>query len=315
MRSADAKVSVVVPFLDEEANLPALKERVAGAFAGRSERWQLVLVDDGSSDGGTDWARKAAEEDGEHVRLVRLSRNFGHQLAITAGLDLADGDAVAVMDADLQDPPETLGAMLDKWREGADVVYAVRRKREGETWSKKVLAAGFYRVFRRLSKVKMPVDAGDFRLMDRRVVDAVKQMRELHRFMRGMTSWVGFRQESVEYDRAARAAGKTKYPVWKSAKLALDALTSFSGAPLRWIAGMGVATCLAALVWGAYIVASKIWGWGESERGWSSLMVTLVFFSGVQLLGLGMVGQYVSRIFEEGKRRPLYWVAEDSGAE
>lgn len=314
MRSAEAKVSVVVPFLNEEENLPALKERVAGVFAGRSERWQLVLVDDGSTDGGTEWARRAAEEDGEHVRLVRLSRNFGHQLAITAGLDLADGDAVAVMDADLQDPPETLGAMIDKWREGADVVYAVRRRREGETWSKKVLAAGFYRVFRRLSKVKMPVDAGDFRLMDRRVVDAVKQMRELHRFMRGMTSWVGFRQESVEYDRAARAAGKTKYPVWKSAKLALDAITSFSGAPLRWIAGMGVATCLVALVWGAYIMGSKIWGWGESEKGWSSLMVALVFFSGVQLLGLGMVGQYVSRIFEEGKRRPLYYVAEDSGA-
>ena len=312
MRGADAKVSVVVPFLDEEANLPELKRRVEEVFRGRAERWELLLVDDGSTDGGTVWAREAARTDGEHVRLVRLSRNFGHQLAITAGLDLAEGDAVAVMDADLQDPPEVIAEMLRKWREGADVVYAVRRKREGETWAKKVLAAGFYRVFRRLSKVKMPVDAGDFRLMDRRVVDAVKQMRELHRFMRGMTSWVGFRQEAVTYDRAARAAGTTKYPVWKSAKLALDALTSFSGAPLRWIAGMGLATCLVALVWGGYIAASKLMGWGESEKGWSSLMVTLVFFSGVQLLGLGMVGQYVSRIFEEGKRRPLYWVAEDS---
>lgn len=314
MRGADAKVSVVVPFLNEEANLPELKRRVEGTFRGRGERWQLVLVDDGSTDGGTAWAREAARQDGEHVRLVRLSRNFGHQLAITAGLDVADGDAVAVMDADLQDPPEVIAEMLDKWRGGADVVYAVRKKREGETWCKRALAAGFYRVFRKVSKVKMPVDAGDFRLMDRRVVAAVRQMRELHRFMRGMTSWVGFRQESVEYDRAARAAGVTKYPVWKSAKLAVDAITSFSGAPLRWIAGLGVATCLVALVWGAYIVASKVWGWGESEKGWSSLMVTLVFFSGVQLLGLGMVGQYVSRIFEEGKRRPLYWVAEDSGA-
>lgn len=313
MRREDAKVSVVVPFLNEAENLPTLKERMERVFEGRGERWQLVLVDDGSTDGGTEWARRAAAEDGEHVRLVRLSRNFGHQIAITAGLDLADGDAVAIMDADLQDPPEVVGEMLRKWRDGADVVYAVRRKREGETWAKRALAAGFYRMFRRMAKLKMPLDAGDFRLLDRRVVEAVRQMREMHRFMRGMTSWVGFRQEAVEYDRAARAAGTTKYPVWKSAKLALDAITSFSGAPLRWIAGMGVATCLAALVWGAYIAASKVMGWGESEKGWSSLMVTLVFFSGVQLLGLGMVGQYVSRIFEEGKKRPLYWVAEDSG--
>lgn len=307
------KITIVVPFLNEKENLPVLLERMAGVFAARPEDWELLLVDDGSTDGSAEWAVAQAQVN-PHVRVVRLSRNFGHQLAITAGLDRADGDAVVVMDADLQDPPETIPAMIDKWREGCEVVYAIRRSRAGETWMKKFLAAGFYRVFRRLAKVNVPMDAGDFRLVDRCVVDALKEMRELHRFMRGLTCWVGFRQASVEYDRAARFAGETKYPVWKSFRLAFDAITSFSASPLRWIAVLGVGICLLAALWVVYVLVHALVNPGSMQKGWASTIAVMVFLGGVQLVGLGMLGQYVSRIFEEGKRRPLYLVRVDTRA-
>ena len=304
-------ITIVVPFLNEKDNLPLLLERVQGVFAAREENWELLLVDDGSTDGSAEWALEQTRQN-SHVRVLRLSRNFGHQLAITAGLDRADGDAVVVMDADLQDPPETIGPMIDKWREGHEVVYAIRRSRAGETWLKKFLAAGFYRVFRRLAKVNVPMDAGDFRLVDRVVVDAVKEMRELHRFMRGLTCWVGFRQASVEYDRAARYAGETKYPVWKSARLAFDAITSFSASPLRWIAVLGVGVCLIGVLWVLYVMLQALLNPGSMEKGWASIIAVMVFLGGVQLVGIGMLGQYVSRIFEEGKRRPLYLVRVDT---
>ncbi len=304
-------ITIVVPFLNEKDNLPVLLERVQGVFATREDNWELLLVDDGSTDGSAEWALEQAQQN-SHVRVLRLSRNFGHQLAITAGLDRADGDAVVVMDADLQDPPETIGPMIDKWREGFEVVYAIRRSRAGETWLKKFLAAGFYRVFRRLAKVNVPMDAGDFRLVDRVVVDAVKEMRELHRFMRGLTCWVGFRQSSVEYDRAARFAGETKYPVWKSARLAFDAITSFSASPLRWIAGLGIGICLVAVLWVLYVMLQAMLHPGVMEKGWASIIAVMVFLGGVQLVGIGMLGQYVSRIFEEGKHRPLYLVRVDT---
>ncbi len=308
------KITIVVPFLNEKDNLPVLLERVAGVFAPRQEDWELLLVDDGSTDGSAEWAVAQAQAN-RHVRVVRLSRNFGHQLAITAGLDRSDGDAVVVMDADLQDPPETIGAMVDKWSEGFEVVYAVRRSRAGETWMKKFLAAGFYRVFRRLAKVNVPMDAGDFRLVDRCVVDALREMRELHRFMRGLTCWVGFRQASVEYDRAARFAGETKYPVWKSARLAFDAITSFSASPLRWIAVLGVGICLVAALWVLYVLVQALVNPGSMQKGWASTIAVMVFLGGVQLVSIGLLGQYVSRIFEEGKRRPLYLVRTDTKAE
>ena len=311
--SSPKKITIVVPFLNEKENLPVLLERVAGTFAGRAEDWELLLVDDGSTDGSAEWAVAQAQAN-SHVRVVRLSRNFGHQLAITAGLDRSDGDAVVVMDADLQDPPETIGPMVDKWREGHEVVYAVRRSRAGETWSKKFLAAGFYRVFRRLAKVNIPMDAGDFRLVDRCVVDALREMRELHRFMRGLTCWVGFRQASVEYDRAARFAGETKYPVWKSARLAFDAITSFSASPLRWIAVLGVGICAVAALWVLFVLAQALVNPGSMQKGWASTIAVMVFLGGVQLVSIGLLGQYVSRIFEEGKRRPLYLVRTDTKA-
>ena len=312
--SSPKKITIVVPFLNEKENLPVLLERVAGTFSGRTEDWELLLVDDGSTDGSAEWAVEQAKSN-RHVRVVRLSRNFGHQLAITAGLDRSDGDAVVVMDADLQDPPETIGPMVDKWLEGHEVVYAIRRSRAGETWMKKFLAAGFYRVFRRLAKVNVPMDAGDFRLVDRCVVDALREMRELHRFMRGLTCWVGFRQASVEYDRAARFAGETKYPVWKSARLAFDAITSFSASPLRWIAVLGVGICLVAALWVLYVLVQALVNPGSMQKGWASTIAVMVFLGGVQLVSIGMLGQYVSRIFEEGKRRPLYLVRQDTKEE
>lgn len=310
MRTA-GKVTVVVPFLNEKDCLPELVARVGQVFAGRAEEWELLLVDDGSTDGSAEWAVGKAREDGR-VRVVRLSRNFGHQFAITAGLDRADGDAVVVMDADLQDPPEVIPELLEAWGKGADVVYAVRRSRAGETWTKKFLAAAFYRVFRKMSKVEAPMDAGDFRLVDRKVVEALKEVRELHRFMRGLTCWVGFEQAAVEYDRAARLAGETKYPVWKSMRLAVDAITSFSGSPLRWIMGLGVAVCVLGAGWALTVLFAAIFRPETLERGWASLMAGLLLLGGVQLLCLGVVGHYVSQIYEEGKRRPLYLVKSDT---
>lgn len=305
-------VVIIVPSLNEEENLRLLYERIANAVANEPIEWQLLLVDDGSTDNSAQWASEKARGD-RRVRLLRLSRNFGHQVAITAGLDRADGDAVIIMDADLQDPPEVIPDLLAKWREGYDVVYAVRTRRQGETWLKKFLAAAFYKAFQRMANIKTPVNAGDFRLLDRKVVVALREVRELHRFMRGLTSWVGFRQGDVTYERAARYAGKTKYPLWKSVSLAWDALTSFSATPLRWIAGIGVGFMFLGASMALYVIAQKLLYPERLVEGWASLAAMLLVFGGVQLLSLGVVGQYVSRIFEESKKRPLYIVYEDTG--
>lgn len=301
------KVSVVVPFLNEEENLPELYGRLTAVFTGRDETAEFLFVDDGSTDGSFQCLEKVRQGDPRLV-ILQLSRNFGHQAAITAGLDHATGDAVVIMDADLQDPPEVLPDLFAKWREGFEVVYAVRRKREGEGFFKKLLAAGFYRIFRAMCSVKVPVDAGDFRLLDRNVVDALKTMRESHRYMRGMTSWIGFRQCAVEYDRAARHAGETKYPVWKSLKLAWDGITSFSGKPLQWMMNLGLLVALISALLAFRIIWMKLSGNGELVSGWASLSVLVLFLGGVQLVALGLLGQYISRIFDESKKRPLYIV-------
>ncbi|HMP74468.1 MAG TPA: glycosyltransferase family 2 protein [Kiritimatiellia bacterium] len=309
MTDARKTVAVIVPFLNEKENLPVMVERLKAAMAGAPERLEMVFVDDGSTDGSAELIAGMAREE-EGITLLRLSRNFGHQIAITAGLDYVDADAVAVIDADLQDPPEVIPEMLAKWREGNEVVYAVRRSREGETWLKKFLAASFYRIFHGMAKIKVPMDTGDFRVVDRKVVEAMKQVRELHRFMRGLTTWVGFRQCAVYYERAARHAGTTKYPVWKSAKLAWDAITSFSGAPLRWMMGAGVVVSVGGLLLAARLVWGKLFGIAETVPGWTSQTTLLLLLSGIQLMCLGLLGQYVSRLFEESKKRPLYFVSE-----
>ncbi len=301
------KMVVVVPFLNEAENLPVLCDRVIRAMAGQPEQLEILFVDDGSTDSSPQWVRHQAAAD-SRVRLLQLSRNFGHQIAITAGLDHADGDAVVIMDADLQDPPEVIPDLLAKWRAGYEVVYAVRRSRAGETWLKKFLATSFYKVFRALAKVNVPMNAGDFRLVDRKVVDALKDVRELHRFMRGLTCWVGFRQGAVYYERVARHAGETKYPVWKSFRLAVDAITSFSAAPLRWITGAGVLISLIGIVIALRIIWDHFVNPAELAPGWASIMAIMLFLGGVQLVCLGMIGQYISRIFEESKKRPLYFI-------
>lgn len=307
---SNSKVSVVVPFLNEEENLPELYRRLKAVFEGLNGTAEFLFVDDGSTDGGLAALEKIRRND-PRAKILQLSRNFGHQIAITAGLDYASGDAVIIMDADLQDPPEVLPELIAKWNEGFEVVYAVRKSREGETWLKKFLAASFYRVFYRMAKVNVPMDAGDFRLVDRKVVDALKEVRELHRFMRGLTCWVGFRQCAVEYDRAARFAGETKYPVWKSLKLAWDGITSFSGKPLQWMMNAGLLVALVSSLLAFRIIWMKFSGNGGLVSGWASLAVLVLFLGGVQMMAIGLLGQYISRIFDETKKRPLYLVRDN----
>ncbi|MCB1071077.1 MAG: glycosyltransferase family 2 protein [Verrucomicrobia bacterium] len=302
-------VGVVIPFLNEEENIPVMYQRLTAAMASEPEQLKIYFVDDGSTDASARLVAELAEKD-PRVKLLRLSRNFGHQIAITAGLDYADTDAVVIIDCDLQDPPEVIPGLLAQWRAGHDVVVAVRKSRDGETWLKKFLAASFYRIFHKLAKIEVPMDAGDFRLADRKVVEAMRSVRELHRFMRGLSVWVGFKQTTVTYERAARYAGSTKYPVWKSAKLAWDAITSFSGAPLRWMMGAGLTVSAAGVLLALRLVFKKIFGIDETVPGWTSQVTLLLLISGIQLMCLGLLGQYVSRLFEESKRRPLYFLQE-----
>lgn len=307
-----ATISIIAPFLNEEKNLPLLYERIAAVMKNRPEAWELILVDDGSTDGSTDWVRRKSVED-RRVRLIQLARDFGHQIAITAGLDHARYDAAIVMDADLQDPPETIPALLDQWRAGHDVVYAVRTQRAGETFLKKFTAALFYRLFARLTKISMPLDSGDFRLLDRKVVLALGAMREQHRFIRAMTCWTGFRQTAVPYERASRHSGRSKYEAIHLFRLAMDGLASFSGEPLRWFVKIGFIFAFLGLVWFVCILLNWLLGLGYYPRGWITLASLILVLGGIQLTAIGVVGQYISRIFEETKKRPLYFVADDTG--
>ena len=305
-------VSIVVPFLNEEENLPLLYERIIAVFDPLPEEFRLIFVDDGSTDGSLDWVSKAAESD-TRIGLVELSRDFGHQIAITAGMDHADGDAVVIIDADLQDPPEVIPDLIAKWREGYEVVYAVRDSRAGENWLKKTTAHAFYTLFRAMVPVDVPVDAGDFRLVDRCVVDALRDVRELHRFVRGLTSWVGFRQCAVHYKRDARHSGHTKYRPWHLFNLAWDAMTSFSGVPLRWVTAGGVIVAGIGGLQTIRIIWARLVRPDELVPGWATLAALILIIGGFQLICLGIVGQYVSRIFEEAKKRPLYFTRKRIG--
>ncbi|MCA9737084.1 MAG: glycosyltransferase family 2 protein [Gemmatimonadota bacterium] len=306
---ADRRVlSVVVPVFNEEAVLPAFFPRVTEALA-PLEHWdlELVFVDDGSSDATFDLLQDLARRDGR-VKVLRFSRNFGHQIAITAGVDHASGDAVAVIDADLQDPPEVLVEMVARLEEGYDVVYGQRVDRKGETRLKLWTAAVFYRLLKRLVKIEIPVDVGDFRLMSRRAVLELRTMREKDRFVRGLVSWVGFRQIGVPYRREARFAGATKYPVGKMLKFALDGITSFSTVPLKLATWLGYAASAFAFLYLASVFVQK--AFGVTVEGWATIMVAMLFMGGVQLICLGILGEYIGRIFNEIKPRPMYVVAE-----
>ncbi|MCE9645024.1 MAG: glycosyltransferase family 2 protein [Chloroflexi bacterium] len=300
--------SIIAPIYNEIDNLPELHRRVSEVMKSSGESWEFILVDDGSTDGSTDKIRELAKKD-KHVRPVIFARNFGHQVAITAGWDYARGDAVVIIDADLQDPPETILELAKKWKEGYEVVYAVRGEREGESWFKKFTAAMFYRIIYSITDVKIPVDTGDFRLMDRKVVDVLKQMKERHRFPRGMSAWVGFRQIGVTYRRAARVAGVTKYPFSKMLKLALNAITGFSYFPLQLATYFGFASAGISVIAIPVVIYMRIMGSG-AFFGQASTLIAVLFFGGVQLISLGVLGEYIGRLYDEAKGRPLYIVRE-----
>jgi glycosyltransferase involved in cell wall biosynthesis len=306
-------LSIVVPMYNEQDNVAPLLERIAAVverLPGHPS-YEIVLVNDGSTDATAERIREELNRR-PHLVLVSLSRNFGHQLAATAGIELAGGAAVILMDGDLQDPPELIEAFLAKWHEGFDVVYAVRRSRKGESAFKLFTAGFFYRTIKRLTKVAIPVDTGDFRLMSRRVVEALRRSPERHRFLRGMVSWVGFKQVGVAYDRDVRLSGKTKYPLTKMMRFAVDGITSFSDIPLRFASYFGFAVSAIAFVYALIVVISKLLGIYPPgyTPGWASTIVAVAFLGGVQLISLGIIGEYLGRIYEEVKGRPLYLISD-----
>jgi len=300
--------SIVAPIYNELDNIPELYRRVVQVMEQLGGTWELVLVDDGSQDGSTECIRELAQKD-THVRPVIFARNFGHQIAVTAGWDYARGEAVVIMDADLQDPPEVIPELVARWREGYEVVYAVRAEREGETWFKKMTAALFYRIVYRITDIKIPLDTGDFRLIDRKALEVLKAMREHHRFPRGMAAWVGFRQIGVPYKRAARFSGVTKYPFRKMIALALNAITGFSYFPLQLATYFGFLAAGLAIIAIPLVIILRMTGTG-AFLGQATTLIAVLFLGGVQLISLGLIGEYIGRIYDEVKGRPLYIVRE-----
>ncbi len=296
--------SIIAPIYNEKENLSELQRRVSEVLDSTNEPWELILVDDGSTDGSTDMIREMAQRD-KRIRPVIFARNFGHQVAVTAGLDYSRGDAVIIIDADLQDPPELILEMAKKWREGYEVVFAVRAEREGESWFKLWTASLFYRIIYRITDVKIPLDTGDFRLMDRKVVTVMNQMRERHRFLRGMSAWVGFKQVGVEYKRAARVAGETKYPFRKMFRLAINAVTGFSYFPLQVATFFGFLSASASIIAIPVVALLRLTNTHFFE-GQTTTLIAVLFLGGVQLISLGILGEYVGRLYDEAKGRPLY---------
>jgi len=301
--------SIVAPIYNEIGNIPEFYRRVREVMRSIDASWELVLVDDGSTDGSTESIRELAAQD-KHVRPVIFARNFGHQIAITAGWDYSRGKAVIIIDADLQDPPEVIPELVAKWREGYEVVYAVRARREGESWFKIFSASLFYRLIYRITDIKIPLDSGDFRLLDRKVVDVLKTMHERHRFPRGMAAWVGFRQIGVEYHRAVRFSGETKYPFKKMLRLALNAITGFSYFPLQVATLFGFVSAGISILTIPVVIIMRMTG-AQAFLGQATTLIAVLFLGGVQLISLGILGEYVGRLYDEAKGRPLYIVRDE----
>ena len=299
--SKNKLISVIVPVLNEENNIPILYKRIKKNLD--SFRYEIIFVNDGSTDQSQIIIEGLIVND-KNVKLVNLSRNFGHQIAISCGIDYAQGDAAVIIDADLQDPPEVIPAMIEKWQKGFDVVYAVRKAREGESILKKLTASIFYRLMRVLSGTKIPLDTGDFRLISKKVILVLRRTREYQRFMRGLVSWVGFSQVGIEFTRDKRFSGKTKYPLFSMIKFALDGILSFSLIPLRIVSIMGIVTVAILLLLIFYSLYRTMIG--QTVPGWASTTIIILFLGSIQLISIGIIGEYLGRIYEEVKGRPLY---------
>ncbi len=301
--------SIIAPIFNESGNIRELYRRLSEVMDSTGEDWEMIMVDDGSIDDSADLIRQYAEND-PRVRPVIFARNFGHQIAVTAGLDYSRGKAVVIIDSDLQDPPEVILDLIEKWKEGYQVVYAVRSERKGESWFKLFTASLFYRLISIITDVNIPLDAGDFRLLDRQVVDVLNQMREKHRFLRGMSSWVGFHQTGVPYRRAARQVGETKYPFRKMFRLAINAVTSFSYFPLQLATYIGFIAAGLSILAIPVVIAIRLWGTETPLLGQATTLIAVLFLGGVQLISLGILGEYIGRLYDEAKGRPLYIVVE-----
>jgi glycosyltransferase involved in cell wall biosynthesis len=308
MSKSKIMYSIVIPLFNEELVVNETYKRVRTVMDSTGEPYEIIFVNDGSRDGTLGKVREIAKMD-RNICLISFSRNFGHQSAITAGMDYSKGQAVIVIDADLQDPPEVMLKMIDKWKEGYEVVYGLRIKRKGETFFKKVTAKIYYRILNKLTDVDIPVDVGDFRLIDRKVCDALKKLPERNRYVRGLISWLGFRQTGVEFVREERLAGETKYPFRKMIKLALDGITSFSYKPLKLASYIGAAISAIGFLYLLVVIFQKLFT-DTTVQGWASLIAITLFFNGIILLILGIIGEYIRRIYDEAKGRPIYIVSE-----
>lgn len=305
-----ADLSVVIPIYNEEGNIPLLYERLTKVLEAMQVSYEFIFINDGSRDRSVELLRDLAQKD-SHVKYIDFSRNFGHQIAVSAGLDHSRGEAVVIMDADLQDPPELLAEMYRKYKEGFEVVYARRRSRQGESWFKKITARAFYRLLSSLSSVDIPLDTGDFRIIDHKVVEALRKMPEKSKFLRGQISWIGFRQTFLEYDRQERHAGETNYPFRKMLSLALDGITGFSDVPLRFVTYFGLITTGFAFLGTLYVLYSRF-VLRDFVEGWASLMITVLFIGGVQMIAIGIIGEYLSRIHANVRNRPLYIIRDSN---
>ncbi|HXK71115.1 MAG TPA: glycosyltransferase family 2 protein [Clostridia bacterium] len=300
--------SLVIPLYNEEEVIHECIKRVTNVMHNNEFDYEIIFVNDGSSDSTEEIVKQYCNKD-KHLKLISFSRNFGHQTAITAGMDNAEGDAVIVMDADLQDPPEVVLKLIEKYEEGYDVVYAIRSKRKGESFFKKISAKMFYRFLKNMCEVDIPVDTGDFRLISRQVCDVLKGLTERNRYVRGLVSWVGFKQTGIYYEREERYAGKTKYPLKKMLKLSVDGITSFSTKPLKLTKWIGIFMAAVGFIYAIIVIIQKLVGI-QMQTGWASTMVTILLIGGIQLIMLGITGEYIARIFDESKNRPLYIIKE-----